>query len=162
MHQREQAESNSPDTVHIHRLGASTPPQGNELFQTTGVIINPHIPVRTTRSVSLPDVARVVCVRRAAPRSMITPSYYLDATAFCAPRRTQQRRHRFPADLYYGRHCAVLPRTPRPQKDDGRKLLEDRHFRSAAAASARFVPVIIPRIGSWKEHRRRAPLHNGG
>lgn len=30
-------------------------------------------------------------------------------------------------------YCAVLPRTPRRQKDDGRKFLEDRHFRSAAA-----------------------------
>lgn len=96
-----------------------------------------------------------------ASRSMITPSYYLDAVLLwpCS-RRTQQRRHRFPADSYYGRHCASSRghRCSRSQKDDGRKLLEDRHFRSAAAehslcprdyelASVRGRSILPPVLG---------------
>lgn len=92
---------------------------------------------------------------------MITPSYYLDAVLLwpCS-RRTQQRRHRFPADSYYGRHCASSRghRCSRSQKDDGRKLLEDRHFRSAAAehslcprdyelASVRGRSILPPVLG---------------
>lgn len=93
---------------------------------------------------------------------MITPSYYLDAARFCAKcggRRNNAVIGFLPIRITEPPGIVRSPEdTGDEQKDDGRKLLEDRHFRTRALPPPRFVPLIIPRIGSWKE---RARLHNG-
>lgn len=79
--------------------------------------------------------------------SMITPSYYLDAVELLCPMRLAERRDNAVLGFLPIRITAAIVRPPEDIAEGRRKLLEDRHFRSAH----RFVPVIMSshRFRGW-------------
>lgn len=128
----------------IHSLASFPLPlnsKGNELFQQRSPS-RAHIPGTTATHPS--RRRREERERGGLGRSMITPSYYLDAVELLCPMRL--------ATTPSSASCRSVLRPPLclPPEDiaEGRrKLLEDRHFRSAH----RFVPVIMSshRFRGW-------------
>ena len=80
-------------------------------------------------------------------RWMITPSYYLDAVELLCGETRGETRQRDVLGFLPIRITAAIVRPPEDIAEGTRKLLEDRHFRSAH----RFVPVIMSshRFRGW-------------
>lgn len=131
-----------------HRsISPSSPlePEGNELFREwlpSHVYIFPRYEQQPR--ILVPEDKRG---RGLVGRWMITPSYYLDAVELLCGETRGETRQRDVLGFLPIRITAAIVRPPEDIAEGTRKLLEDRHFRSAH----RFVPVIMSshRFRGW-------------
>lgn len=126
-------------------LSSPLEPEGNELFREwlpSHVYIFPRYEQQPR--ILVPEDERR---RGLVGRWMITPSYYLDAVELLCGETRGETRQRDVLGFLPIRITAAIVRPPEDIAEGTRKLLEDRHFRSAH----RFVPVIMSshRFRGW-------------